>query len=60
MPEDDSRYHRQREDAMVHPNRKQKDKSYHDPERPYAEVAGQIENALTLFKQTGVRRGKQR
>lgn len=45
----DSRYHRQREAARAHPNRKT-DQPHHDTERPYPEVAGQIEGAIKRFK----------
>ena len=50
-----SRYRRQREEAAKHPNRKQKLKPYHDTDRPYEEVAGQIEDAIARFKQEGKR-----
>lgn len=45
-----SRYRRQREEAGRHPNRKQKLKPYHDTDRPYEEVSGQIEDAIERFK----------
>jgi hypothetical protein len=47
---DESRYHRQREEARIHPNRKIRDKPYHDTERDYQEVAEQIEDALARFR----------
>jgi hypothetical protein len=48
--DDESKYHKQREGAKEHPNRKKKEKPYHDTERPYEEVAGQIEDAIAQFK----------
>ena len=45
----DSPYHLQRAAAREHPNRKT-DQPHHDTSRPYTEVAGQIENAITRFK----------
>lgn len=47
---EESRYHRQREQARTHPNRKDRLKPYHDTGRPYAEVATQIESAIGQFK----------
>jgi hypothetical protein len=55
-PQPESRYARQRAAAAKHPNRKEKLKPYHDTDRPYEEVAGQIESALAQFKQSGRKR----
>jgi hypothetical protein len=46
MSTEESRYHRQREEARTHPNRKIKAKPYHDVGRPYQEVAEEIEDGL--------------
>lgn len=48
--DDDSRIHRQRQESLEHPNRKDRKKPYHDTTRPYLEVAEQIEEAIERFK----------
>ena len=48
LPE--SQYHKQRSEATVHPNRKDRKKAYHDPTKPYQEVASDIDAALTRWK----------
>lgn len=50
MADQDSRYHRQREAARTHPNAKT-DQPHHDLDRPYGEVAAQIEDAITRWKE---------
>ena len=45
-----SRYWRQRRESLEHSNRKQPDKSYHDAERPYQEVAEEINEGIERFK----------
>jgi hypothetical protein len=46
----DSRYHRQRAERRDHPNRKDEKKPYHDTDRPYMDVAGEIESGIARFK----------
>lgn len=46
----DSPYQRHRQAAREHPNAKDERRAYHDTDRPYAEVAEQIENAIAAFK----------
>jgi hypothetical protein len=45
-----SRYLKQRNSAKTHANAKDRKKPYHDPDRSYSEVQGQISDAISRFK----------